>query len=80
MKKLGVETIFDEDKANLTNISDDPLYVSKAINTILIGKFNNILRAAFASIFFCKKIVKIILNREKLCNTLSYKKQLINCW
>jgi len=31
MKKLGVETIFAEDKANLTNISDDPLYVSKVI-------------------------------------------------
>ncbi len=29
MKKLGVDTIFDEEKANLTNISDDPLYVSK---------------------------------------------------
>ena len=40
MKKFGVETLFDADKANLTNISDDPLYVTKVMKARLFKQSN----------------------------------------
>ncbi len=41
---------------------------------ILIVNFINILRATFASIFFCKKIQSQNVSREKLRKALTYKK------
>ena len=36
LKSLGVESIFDAEKSNLTNISDDPLYVSTIVHKAII--------------------------------------------
>ena len=37
MKKSGVQTLFDEQRANLSNISDEPLYVTKVNNMMKIN-------------------------------------------
>ena len=38
MRQLNVKSLFDEEKANLTNISDQPLYVTQVNNANLIRK------------------------------------------
>jgi len=49
-------------------------FVAKLL--IPVDNFTNILLAAFAPIFFCqKKIQSQSVSREKLCKTLSYKKE-----
>ena len=36
LKSLGVESIFDAEKSNLTNISDDVLFVSEIVHKAII--------------------------------------------
>jgi serine protease inhibitor len=36
LKSLGVESIFDAEKCNLTNISDDPLFVSAMVHKAIL--------------------------------------------
>jgi len=42
--------------------------------------FTNILRAAFAPIFFCQKLQRQTVIRKKRCKTLLYKKARVKCW
>ena len=36
LKSLGVKTLFDEENAKLTDISDEPLHVSKVVHKAVV--------------------------------------------
>jgi serine protease inhibitor len=48
LKDLGLETLFDSDKAKLTEISDEPLHISKVCHKAVVKVYEEGSEAAAA--------------------------------